>query len=663
MPSLKRFRQRTNMAAQPAPSAAPVNSQGRHYSARRRVRFKKNSGLRARAARKPHEKVQIARVAEVGLAVLVFGTFDLGESSMAYRLAFLAAVVAAWLATPSAANHHCLTPTIKSVADNATRAVNCIVEWQTEVTKPRNGVRTDGGIQTHSTVVALAGSIGVAVARFGQRNAPDGECRTAFAQEVRNLRPTYDSGVRAAMQVSGGSLDVRTLNQLTEQCRVDSQILGEIAEYGVRPSGGATASATQGGATASATQGGATTNATASAQRETARLKAPTARESQEQCRINENCTAGVLSALDKWLADVEDAPDGAKALASQLLDKRREILRLKKNKRVLESGDWRSNSSHEEQMQISTEITNNIKALVEIRDQLQSEFPDFWSSFSDADKQSSIDLGSRLPTAQGVYKNALECYASPECEASWHASINEWLANAPAGRGKKLAEQRLFHRKEHWRLTHAYRAAFEQYTAAVEQEQEPTQAKVMEIWEQSEAMEIWEQMNHHGLKEDELEGEMQSLYFRLFDGRSGRVSDRKTPSFVSFYQSNPAPPWERSPSATQPAAMSWKDGDETCACRDDDDLPTTSEMLDAVEEGLSNVDRMRRLFGRGANDDDGNLLDAVQVMKAVEDVWKDGDETCACRDDDDLPTTSEMLDAVEEGRNNVDRMRRLFGR
>ena len=176
---------------------------------------------------------------------------------MAYRLAFLAAVVAAWLATPSAANHHCLTPTIKSVADNATRAVLCINEWQRTSETPTSG----SSMHTTATAVALAGSISVALARFAQRNAPDGECRTAYAQELRNLRPTYDSSVRAAMQLSSdGNLAVPILNQLTEQCRVDSQILGEIAEYGVRPSGGATASATQGGATqgatASATQDG-----------------------------------------------------------------------------------------------------------------------------------------------------------------------------------------------------------------------------------------------------------------------------------------------------------------------------------------------------------------------------------------------------------------------
>lgn len=93
-----------------------------------------------------------------------------------------------------------------------------------------------GGIQTSATVVALAASIGVAVARFAQRNAPDGGCRADFAGDVGNLRPTYDSAVTAAMQVSGGDLDVRTINMLTARCKVDSRFLGEIAEYGVRPS-------------------------------------------------------------------------------------------------------------------------------------------------------------------------------------------------------------------------------------------------------------------------------------------------------------------------------------------------------------------------------------------------------------------------------------------
>ena len=136
---------------------------------------------------------------------------------MAYRLAFLAAVVAAWLATPSAANHHCVRAADRGVINGAERAVQCIRQQAKQ----------------SSNAAVLSASINVAAKRFAQKRAPDGDCRTAFVIEVADLRPIYDSAVTDAMQASGGDLDIGALNQLTEQCRVDSQVLGEIADYGV----------------------------------------------------------------------------------------------------------------------------------------------------------------------------------------------------------------------------------------------------------------------------------------------------------------------------------------------------------------------------------------------------------------------------------------------
>lgn len=88
---------------------------------------------------------------------------------------------------------------------------------------------------TINSVVALAGSVAVAAAQYAHKNSTDGSCRNAFTQEVANLRPTYEQAVANAFK-TGGGLDVETMNRAAAQCQIDSRLLGEVAQYGVRPS-------------------------------------------------------------------------------------------------------------------------------------------------------------------------------------------------------------------------------------------------------------------------------------------------------------------------------------------------------------------------------------------------------------------------------------------
>ena len=150
-------------------------------------------------------------------------------------LRLIAAVVAAACAMPVTADDHCArVPAIKSVVDEATRAVLCINRWQEEHDDIRNNPHA-GGIGTTNSVVALAMSVAVAAAQYAHENSTDSFCRDAFTQEVANLRPTYEQAVANAFKISG-SMDVKTMNEVAAQCRIDSRLLGEVAQYGVRPS-------------------------------------------------------------------------------------------------------------------------------------------------------------------------------------------------------------------------------------------------------------------------------------------------------------------------------------------------------------------------------------------------------------------------------------------
>lgn len=113
-------------------------------------------------------------------------------------------------------------PAIKAIVDQATRAVNCI-------NRVMQAEGDSWSMNTTYSITALSASIGVRVAELSEQKSPDTFCRTGFADTAASIRPMYNQAITNAKRMSGGTVDIHTLNRVVERCNISSQLLGTIA--------------------------------------------------------------------------------------------------------------------------------------------------------------------------------------------------------------------------------------------------------------------------------------------------------------------------------------------------------------------------------------------------------------------------------------------------